>query len=928
MTATPPEPSGRARDPLLPEGELCEGVTDLPEGVPDLADVSGEWVDAEDLAHLPSLRNQWGQGHVNHDLSSMSWLAAPPYTFGYHTGVLRLDGAVLPAQRFRWKPWGVQREYVDGGLTVCTDSRMALSDQQLLWQIELVNDGDTTVRHTVSQDLFAMVAHTETGWGWLYDVPWTAGNHHDFMSLERIRATTRATTCGDGPAQGRYLLGPGERRLRLGRPRLPGIQRDADTEAMSLAFELPRHVSQDTVYPHRHSALATLRGLRRSGASGGDESGASVVEQCSEGEIALTDITSEVALGALELTAGQIFELEFRSDAPDQTGILLTHGNHPDSLQLGLDAGRLWFGICGEQEFAAPPIEPGRWYRVAVTLDETRVSLSLDGEQVAATSHWSASPRWKALAADSLVSVADSCSPARAAYGFDTAPDTVEDLGSGARAHWTITLEPGQTRKIGIVCAYGDDTAAVAAAASDTAQNVPGALAAGERGYRELWRGMFTPGNPHFSGHLPALVAEDPGVAKSYYMGALLALYMRNTRISDTEPIFLTGGPRLGPTTTYYWDHTEWSRSYALLEPAGLRSWLHRALSGPYDESFGFDTRNGGPLGNEYTASHYALFRLVEHYVCVTGDRAFLDQQAGSRTVFEHLDHLAHGWRDKTTAATGGVLADFGKDPWLLLECVPNYVNVVASFNAAYVGMMRSFAGLLRSVGRDEEADTALAQADAMAAALLELALPDGRWQIRHPQGDESIGHVLDFGLVAAHLHEDLSEEQRAAMVDFVSQKLLTTTWMRALAADDPAAPLADRPDHGAAGAFGAWPGVTAHGFAKLGRKDLAAQLLGRVHAAASGGLWGQAMEVVQDEARGQWTRVAEDGVSNRDSVAGVATTEAVISGLFGFEPSFCGSVGASPVLTTVHVPGVGTLSNLGAASPADSTDSTSVGTN
>ena len=148
--------------------------------------------------------------------------------------------------------------------------------------------------------------------------------------------------------------------------------------------------------------------------------------------------------------------------------------------------------------------------------------------------------------------------------------------------------------------------------------------------YRDLWRAMFTPGNREFSGHLPTLAAADAGLAKSYYMAALLALYMRNTRISASEPVFLTGGPRLGPTTTYFWDHTEWSRLYALLEPAGLRSWLLRALSSPYDASFGFDTRNGGPLGNHYAANDYSLFRLVEHYVCVTGDVAFLDEQAGA----------------------------------------------------------------------------------------------------------------------------------------------------------------------------------------------------------------------------------------------------------------------------------------------------------
>ena len=348
---------------------------------------------------------------------------------------------------------------------------------------------------------------------------------------------------------------------------------------------------------------------------------------------------------------------------------------------------------------------------------------------------------------------------------------------------------------------------------------------------------------------------------------------------------------------------------------AGLRSWLLRALSSPYDASFGFDARNGGPLGNHYAANDYALFRLVEHYICVTGDVPFLAEEAGSRTVLGHLERLAYGWQARQAASTGGVLADFGADPWTLLECVPNYVNVVASLNAAYAGMTRSLAGLLRTLGRPEAAAAAEREADTLARAVIGMSLPAGRWQIRHPGSTESIGHCLDFGLVAAHLHADLTKAQRSEAVRFVSGKLLASTWMRALAPDDPAAPVSNRPDHGAAGAFCAWPGVTAHGLAKLGRKDLAARLLSVVHESASGGLWGQAMEIVTD-GRGERVRVAEDGVSNRDSIAGVATAEAVVSGLFGFEPTFR-NLPQGRLPDRIDVPGIGSLLNINTGSAA-----------
>ena len=92
---------------------------------PPLDDFTGDWIDRSELAHLHSLRNQWGQAHVNGDLTSISWLAMPPYVGGYHTGVLRVDGRVPAADRFSWAPWGVLREARIDGLCVLTDTRMA-----------------------------------------------------------------------------------------------------------------------------------------------------------------------------------------------------------------------------------------------------------------------------------------------------------------------------------------------------------------------------------------------------------------------------------------------------------------------------------------------------------------------------------------------------------------------------------------------------------------------------------------------------------------------------------------------------------------------------------------------------------------------------------------------------------------------------------
>jgi hypothetical protein len=75
-------------------------------------------------------------------------------------------------------------------------------------------------------------------------------------------------------------------------------------------------------------------------------------------------------------------------------------------------------------------------------------------------------------------------------------------------------------------------------------------------------------------------------------------------------------------------------------------------------------------------------------------------------------------------------------------------------------------------------------------------------------------------------------------------------------------------------------------------------------------------MEIVTDE-RGQRVRVAEDGASNRDSIGGVATAEAVVAGLFGFDPTFRDPVGV-PLPSSIEMPGIGSLANINVPANVD----------
>ncbi|NJP47262.1 LamG domain-containing protein [Actinacidiphila epipremni] len=846
-------------------------------GVPALDELAGDWLPAAALAHLPTLRNQWGQGHVNHDLTSLSWLAFTPYSGGYHTGVLRVGGRPLAAERMRWAPWGVQRAAGSGALAVRTEVRMGYERSRLLWRITLHNAGDTALPVTVEQELLAMVARSTTDWGWLYGTPWNSGHHHDFYATERLRAEVLA----DRPRQVQTLP-HGERWIRLGSPRIPGIQRDEDSAPMLLESELPDHSTPDSGRVRAPGAPCLVRALRVLRADG-------TAEPVGDAAAAWTvRAGTDVRAGTAALAAGDTLALEVRVDQPGATGVVATHGNHPDSAQLGLDGGRPSLRIGGEYVVAPGPLPVGSWHRLAVRFGADGAVLLLDGAAAARTAPWWGGQRWTAAVREGALVVADASSPARCAYAFAAAPDALTAEGARGLARWEVLLAPGERRELGFVLEIGDDADRVRQAAAEVAGGFGAAFDEVAARWRDIWRQAFEPGGTQFSGWLPTLVTGDADLARTYYLGALLAVYLRNTRVSRTGPVFLTGGPRLGPTTTYFWDQSEFARTAAMLEPRGMRAWILAALAQPYDHCHSFDTYNLLPVGNHYAANDHALFRTVTAYVGVTGDTGLLGELAGGRSVLDHLRAMAYRPRSRRAAFGDGVLVDLGRDAWELLECVPNYRDAVVSFNAGYAGMLRTLGALLDLLGEGAEAAAARADGDALAQAVLGQYAGGGRWRIARPEGCDSIGHVLDFALVAADMAGDLPAGQRAEMVGFVAGRLLDGDWMRALDPRDPVAPLSDRPDHGAAGAFAAWPGATAYGLCRLGRPDLAAGVLRRAHRATSGGLWGQAMEVTAD---GSY-RVAERGVSNRESVAAVAVTEAVLAGLFGIEAGVEGLAG------------------------------------
>lgn len=139
--------------------------------VPSIEDLSGEWVSADTVAMEPSLRNFRGQALVNRDVTSISWFASAPYSGGYHTGVMKINGQVPMVSSFRWQPWQALRKSVIDGFNVLSSTRMIAEQNGIMWRVEITNETNETKQLNIDLDMIGFISKYGGDWAWWYPFP-------------------------------------------------------------------------------------------------------------------------------------------------------------------------------------------------------------------------------------------------------------------------------------------------------------------------------------------------------------------------------------------------------------------------------------------------------------------------------------------------------------------------------------------------------------------------------------------------------------------------------------------------------------------------------------------------------------------------------------------------------------------------------------
>ena len=218
--------------------------------------------------------------------------------------------------------------------------------------------------------------------------------------------------------------------------------------------------------------------------------------------------------------------------------------------------------------------------------------------------------------------------------------------------------------------------------------------------WEERWQAAFTPGNQHFSGHLPTLLTGDAKIRRIYYEGALTSQLLCRTNLPVSKRVFVTAGPQWATTLMYFWDTEMWANSWAMLEPVTMKEHLIKWLAMDIHRCYALDYMSGRGAGPWYAANDWSVFRCVDAYLDVTGDKEFLKQKVVGKTILEHLVRLATAY---VQLSPKDGLADYGENG-NLLECAPAYIHRVPSMNAANVYMVRRVAQYLNAAGEKARA--------------------------------------------------------------------------------------------------------------------------------------------------------------------------------------------------------------------------------
>lgn len=387
-------------------------------------------------------------------------------------------------------------------------------------------------------------------------------------------------------------------------------------------------------------------------------------------------------------------------------------------------------------------------------------------------------------------------------------------------------------------------------------------------------------------GRLPRFRAEEKRLEKFYDRSALHFL-INQWQVPEflLQPYYSTGSINGGCVCSYLWDFASGWELFPIVDPNALREHVKTFLSIDLTRHFAFNPISGAGWGPWYYINQEKITFLIYHYVLITGDTDFLQEEVKGKTIMEWVLYQAL-YGDKLEPKAN--LIDYGDgNHHLELRRSYRYDNYLPDMNLRRHPIYLAAEALCGIAGIKPPVDLG-ERADKLKKLVhKEMWSKDHKWWFfLDPAGNKHLRFTMQlFKLIGSEAIT--ASEERELVAHLNDEEFLSEYGLHSMSKLDPAYDQVDI-DNGGGGACSCFTPQIIERLYKGGYSSKAAELMRRIL------WWGDRLPYWSDSLVANAIDYRKD-TPLQNAIGSVCGAQSIIFGMFGVKVDSDGSVTVNP---------------------------------
>lgn len=388
--------------------------------------------------------------------------------------------------------------------------------------------------------------------------------------------------------------------------------------------------------------------------------------------------------------------------------------------------------------------------------------------------------------------------------------------------------------------------------------------------------------------NLPRLTSSDPELDNLYYRSLVTYMLCRweNPDLCAL-PYFSTGSINGACMCSYLWDYCGGLMLHPIYDSEGNKAQLRAYLRNDLSKSYALNPVTAGPVGPWYQVNQEKIILMVYYHVLFTGEKEFLFEKVGNKTVLEWMRFHAYICDDLSQEVS---LFDYGEGGNAHLEIQHwgngPYNGIMPDLNARrYMNYMRVYA-LTKAAGCPDE--TLPRRAAALREKLQSLWNEDARWyDFIDTNGNRDTRYTVQmFKFLNSNV---ITDREREGLISHLNEtEFLSKHGLHSMSKLDPQY-CQDDIDNGGGGICTHFTMQVCAQLFETGHDRLATDILKRVY------WWGTRMPYMGDSCAANMMLNREDTPLQGD-ISSVSCAQMIFYYIFGIRADFTGRITVSPV--------------------------------